>query len=389
MLYQKTENAFLSVLDKTENGTFTFENPDGKIYDFAGKHAGPHGHLKLRAPDVLWNMTIGGDTALAGDYRTGKWDSDDISALVDFAFRNEEAMRPFVAGNPMKRALVGLAALFRPNTRRRARANVMAHYDLGNDFYKLWLDPTMSYSSALFSAPGEALEAGQLNKYDRIIDRLDSNSGEILEIGCGWGGFAERALHRGDHRITGLTLSPSQAAYARDRLSDVPGQADIRLEDYRAPRGRYQSIVSIEMFEAVGERYWKTYFEKLAAQLSATGKAVIQTITVDSDYFDSYRKGGDAVRAYIFPGGMLPSEKRFSEEAARAGLSVTGIHRFGQDYATTLDRWLATFDARIEDVRAFGYDEKFIRLWRFYLASCAGTFRCGRTDVMQVDLQHA
>lgn len=161
------------------------------------------------------------------------------------------------------------------------------------------------------------------------------------------------------------------------------------MQDYREAQGVYQSIVSIEMFEAVGERYWKTYFDRLAAQLASTGKAVIQTITVDNDYFESYRRGGDAVRAYIFPGGMLPSEKRFAAEAAQAGLRVTDTHRFGPDYATTLDRWLATFDARLDDVRALGYDEKFVRLWRFYLASCAGAFRCGRTGVMQVDLQHA
>lgn len=389
MLYRKTEKMFLSVLDKTGTGTFTFENPHGKIYEFAGKFPGPHGHLKLHAADVLWNMALGGDTALAGDYRAGKWDSDDIASLVDFAFRNEEAMRPFVAGNPFKRALVGLAALMRPNTRRRARANVMAHYDLGNDFYSLWLDPTMSYSSALFAGGHESLEAGQHNKYDRILDRLGGNSGEILEIGCGWGGFAERAIRRDGRRITGLTLSPAQAEYARARLRYASGHADIRLEDYREDRGRFNAIVSIEMFEAVGERYWKTYFERLASQLSSTGRAVIQTITVDNDYFDSYRKGGDAVRAYIFPGGMLPSENRFAEEAARAGLRVTGTHRFGPDYATTLDHWLAAFDAKLDGVRALGYDEKFIRLWRFYLASCAGAFRCGRTDVMQVDLQHA
>jgi cyclopropane-fatty-acyl-phospholipid synthase len=388
MLYQKTEKMFLSVLDRTDTGTFTFENQDGRIFEFAGKFPGPHGHLKIHTPDVLWNMAIGGDTALAGDYRAGKWDSDNISELVDFAFRNEEAMRPFVAGNPFKRALVGLAALMRPNTRRRARANVMAHYDLGNDFYSLWLDDTMSYSSALFASPDETLEAGQFNKYDRILDRLGEHSGEVLEIGCGWGGFAERAIQRDDRRVTGLTLSPAQAQYARERLCYAPGHADIRLEDYREDRGRFNAIVSIEMFEAVGERYWKTYFERLASQLASTGKAVIQTITVDNDYFESYRKGGDAVRAYIFPGGMLPSENRFAEEAGRAGLRVTGTHRFGQDYATTLDRWLAAFDAKLDDVRALGYDEKFIRLWRFYLASCAGTFRCGRTDVIQVDVQH-
>ena len=389
MLYKKIEKSFLSVIAKTETGTFTFENQDGKRWDFSGNNPGPHGHLKIHAADVLWNMAIGGDMSLAGDYREGKWDSDDIASLVDFAFRNEEVMRPFVAGNGVKRALVAFGALLRPNTRRRARANVIAHYDLGNDFYSLWLDDTMSYSSALFSDDNEPLANAQLRKYDRIIDRLGLTPGDVLEIGCGWGGFAERAIQRGDHRITGLTLSPAQASFARDRLRAVARQADIRLEDYREPRGKFDSIVSIEMFEAVGERYWKTYFDQLAAQLASSGKALIQTITVENDYFDSYRKGGDAVRSYIFPGGMLPSEQRFAAEAARVGLCLTDTFRFGHDYAITLDRWLSRFDARIEDVRALGYDEKFIRLWRFYLASCAGAFRCGRTDVLQVEMQHA
>ena len=381
MLYQKTEKMFLSILDRTDTGTFTFENHDGKIFEFAGKYPGPHGHLKTHAPDVLWNMAIGGDTAMAGDYREGKWDCDDIASLVDFAFRNEEAMRPFVAGNPAKRALVGLAALFKPNTRRRARANVMAHYDLGNDFYALWLDETMSYSSALFAASDQTLASAQLNKYDRILDRLETGPGEILEIGCGWGGFAERAIHRGDHRVTGLTLSPAQAEYARARLHPAPGHADIRLEDYREDRGTYRSIVSIEMFEAVGERYWKTYFDRLAAQLASTGKAVIQTITVDDAYFDSYRKGGDAVRAYIFPGGMLPSELALREQVTNAGLRIDKSYYFGPDYAKTLRIWAKAFEEKWGQIQAIGFDERFRRMWRFYLSYCEAGFDNGRINV--------
>ena len=245
MLFKKIEKSFLTVLERTETGHFTYENQDGRIWTFGGRNPGPHGHLKVHYPDVLWNMVIGGDTALAGDYRNGKWESDDIASLVDFAFRNEEVMRPFVAGNAVKRALVGIGALLKPNTRRRARANVMAHYDLGNDFYSLWLDDTMSYSAALFADDDEPLADAQLRKYDRIIDRLGDTPDDVLEIGCGWGGFAERAIQRGDHRVTGLTLSPAQASFARDRLIPVADQADIRLEDYRAPRGKFSSIVSI------------------------------------------------------------------------------------------------------------------------------------------------
>jgi cyclopropane-fatty-acyl-phospholipid synthase len=389
MFYEKTEKAFLNALEKAAQGSFTFENHQGRTYAIAGKNPGPHAHLKLHTPEVLWNMAAGGDTAMADDYRVGKWDSDDIAALVDFGFRNEEAVRPFVAGSSYKRVLASFAALLKPNTRRRSKVNVMAHYDLGNDFYSLWLDKTMTYSSALFAGSDKSLEEGQISKYDRILERLDGTMGDVLEIGCGWGGFAERAIERDGRHVTGLTLSPAQAEYARARLQEAGDQVDIRIEDYRDERRKYNAIVSIEMFEAVGERYWKTYFERLAAQLASSGKAVIQTITVDSEYFERYRNGGDAVRAYIFPGGMLPSEKRFAEEATRAGLRVTDTCHFGEDYATTLDRWLSTFDAKCDEVRALGYDEKFIRLWRFYLASCAGAFRCGRTNVMQVDIAHA
>ena len=253
-------------------------------------------------------MAIGGDTAFARDYQAGKWDSEDIGALVDFAFRNDDALGSLVSGNPLKRSFIWLAGQLRPNTRQRARTNIHAHYDLGNDFYALWLDPTMTYSSAVFSQPGQSTEQGQLAKYDRILDRLNGRSEDVLEIGCGWGGFADRAISARDYRVTGLTISAAQAEYARKRLKTAGAQVDIRLEDYREPRGKFGSIVSIEMFEAVGERYWKTYFDQLKAQLDIGGTAVIQTITIDDDYFEDYRRGGDAIRDCIFPGGLLPSE---------------------------------------------------------------------------------
>lgn len=389
MMYKKADDTVLKLLEKIDHGSIAIELHDGRRYEFSGPNPGPAAHLLIHAPDVLWNMAVGGDTAFARDYQAGKWDSDDVGALVDFAFRNDEALGSLVAGNPLKRSIVWLAGQLKPNTRRRAKSNIHAHYDLGNDFYKLWLDQTMSYSSAIFSGPGESLVQGQLAKYDRILDRLEGSAKDVLEIGCGWGGFADRAISDRDHRVTGLTISRAQAEYARARLRPMGDQADIRLEDYREPRRRFGSIVSIEMFEAVGERYWKTYFDRLKAQLDNGGRAVIQTITIDDDYFESYRRGGDAIRDCIFPGGLLPSEKRLGEEASRAGFRVMDRFAFGTDYAETLDRWLATFDRKRRQVRDLGFDDGFIRLWRFYLASCSGAFRSGRTDVLQVELQHA
>ena len=389
MLYRKTDDTVLKALGEIEFGSIRIELHDGRSFDFTGPEPGPAAHLQIYTPDVLWNMAVGADTAFARDYQSGKWDSDDVAALVEFAFRNERVLHSLMAGSPVKRSLVWLAGQLKPNTRRRARSNIHAHYDLGNDFYSLWLDPTMSYSSAIFSGAGKSLVEAQQAKYDRILDTLGHTSGDVLEIGCGWGGFAERAIYERGHRVTGLTISPAQAAFARDRLLGVGQQADIRLEDYREPRRRFGSIVSIEMFEAVGERYWKTYFDRLKAQLETGGRAVIQTITIDDDYFYSYRRGSDAIRDCIFPGGLLPSEQRLNKEASRAGFRVGDRYRFGLDYAETLDRWLTVFDRRRDEVKNLGFDDGFIRLWRFYLASCAGSFRSGRTDVMQVELHHA
>lgn len=243
----------------------------------------------------------------------------------------------------------------------------------------------MTYSSAMFQQGSEALQHAQHNKYDRIIERLHP-SGDVLEIGCGWGGFAERALETRDYTIKGLTLSQEQKRFADVRLNKG---ANIALQDYRHEDGQYDNIVSIEMFEAVGEQYWDSYFQKIAQSLKTQGRAMIQTITIDERYFESYRKGGDFIRTYIFPGGMLPSTERFVGVAKKAGLAVADQFHFGQDYAKTLQHWLENFDAKISEVRALGFDDAFIRIWRLYLAACIGSFRVGRTSVMQAELRHA
>ncbi len=278
-----------------------------------------------------------------------------------------------------------LSYLFRINTLKGSKKNIHAHYDLGNAFYKLWLDPSMTYSSAIFDDSTKNLEQAQHRKYDRIIDELDAGSGSLIEVGCGWGGFAERAQQRGDFDIKGITLSEEQHAFAQQRLGN---SADIVLEDYRHQQGKFQHIVSIEMFEAVGERYWQTYFAKLKSMLQQKGKAVVQTITINEADFPRYRRGGDFIRSFIFPGGMLPTPTRFKQEAAKAGLKVDNEFFFGYDYAKTLGVWLNNFDAEINKVKALGFDESFIRLWRFYLAACISGFNTDRTNVMQVTLSH-
>jgi cyclopropane-fatty-acyl-phospholipid synthase len=260
----------------------------------------------------------------------------------------------------------------------------MDHYDVGNEFYSLWLDRSMTYSSALFGGSKLELEQAQRQKYDRILSRFSAPRANVLEIGCGWGGFAERAAED-SHRVTGITISPAQHRYASDRLK---GAADIRLEDYRSSRGLFDMIVSIEMFEAVGERYWPKYFQVVAERLKRGGRAIVQTIAIRDEIFADYRTRSDFVRHYVFPGGMLPSLRRFREEAERAGLKVAEVFSFGKDYASTLREWSLRMQARKDDIVALGHDQRFFRNWQFYLGICAATFAVERTDVAQVELVH-
>lgn len=376
---------FLKALEQLEFGAMHVTTPDGKQYSFYGKQPGEHSTLYLLDWRAIRQFASKGDTGFAEAYRDGWWDSDDLAKLFTVGLQNEKALNSYIYGGIIGRVAARISYLFTRNTLNGSKKNIHAHYDLGNDFYKLWLDETMTYSAALFDAPNQPLVQAQHNKYDRILNRLP-NSGRLLEIGCGWGGFAERALHKNDYELKGLTISKAQHDYAQQRVGN---NATIALEDYRLQQGKFDNIVSIEMFEAVGEKYWPTYFGKLQSLLASKGKAIIQTITIKDEYFDSYRRGGDMIRTYIFPGGMLPSFSRFQQEAGKAGLQITDSHGFGKDYALTLQHWLNNFEAKLADVKNLGFDNAFIRLWRFYLTCCIASFNVSRTDVMQVELQHA
>jgi cyclopropane-fatty-acyl-phospholipid synthase len=304
---------------------------------------------------------------------------------VSLFLLNLDHFSDFSHGNLINRiGFVAHNAFVRRNSIAGSARNIKAHYDVGNDFYSLWLDRSMTYSSALYDGAADLYRAQQ-NKYERILSRLGKAASSVLEIGCGWGGFAERASADG-HRITGLTISPAQHKFACARLN---GAADIRLEDYRRSRGTFDGIVSIEMFEAVGEQYWPQYFATVAGRLKRGGRAVIQTITIRDDLFSAYRRRSDFVRHYVFPGGMLPSLQRFREEAEKAGLKFAGAFGFGQDYARTLREWLTRMQGAEAAIRALGHDQQFLRNWQFYLGICAATFAVARTDVVQVELVNA
>lgn len=387
MLNKFATDQFLKQLDRLETGHITVTTPDGKTRDFVGENDGERAHVVIKDWRVPANVARKGDVGMAEDYRNDLWETDNLEGLITLGIQNENALNDYIFGSYLARIGESLGYFFKRNSLKGSRKNIHAHYDLGNDFYKLWLDPTMTYSSALYQSGHEDMITAQNQKYDRILDCLDRHSGSVLEIGCGWGGFADRAQDQGDYNIKGVTLSEEQHDYAVKRLADK--NVDIALEDYRHQENRYDSIVSIEMFEAVGEQYWKTYFDKVSSLLKPKGKAVIQTITMNDDHFESYRKGSDFIRSYIFPGGMLPSVSKFKEKAAQSGLTAKNDYMFGADYARTLRYWLEKFDQNRAAVRNMGFDDGFIRLWRFYLAACAAGFATGRTNVMQVELVRA
>ena len=282
--------------------------------------------------------------------------------------------------------------LLNRNTKAGSKKNILAHYDLGNRFYQSWLDPSMTYSSAVFETPGEDLATAQMNKYRALAETLDLKPGmRVLEIGCGWGGFAEYAARHHDVHVTGVTISHEQPAFAVERLAKagLADKTDIRLMDYRDIRGAFDAVASIEMFEAVGEEYWSIYFDKVSEVLKSGGKAGLQIITIDDRLFEDYRTRADFIQRYVFPGGMLPSVPRLQAEVARAGLVWEGAAVFGQSYADTLAEWGRRFLGEWRAIRELGFDERFRQLWRFYLAYCEAGFRSGRIDVGQFAMRKA
>jgi cyclopropane-fatty-acyl-phospholipid synthase len=379
------EKSWRRALAGLEYGTLEFVAPGGDVTVVRGARPGPSARFAIAEWDVLRRILARGDIGLGEEYINGGWDSDNVERLVSLFLLNLDHFEDFSDGSLLNRlGFVIHNALVRRNSIRGSSRNIQAHYDVGNDFYSLWLDPSMTYSSALYQGADDLYRAQQ-NKYERILSKFQARGADVLEIGCGWGGFAERASADG-HHVTGLTISPAQHKFASERLG---GGAEIRLEDYRRCGGRFDNIVSIEMFEAVGEHYWPQYFQVVAERLKRGGRAIIQTITIRDELFTAYRRRSDFVRHYVFPGGMLPSLARFREEAERAGLKFAGAFGFGKDYARTLREWLVRMQAQESAITALGHDQQFLRNWEFYLGICAAAFAVSRTDVVQVELVNA
>lgn len=381
----------IHLLQEIEHGCLHLELPNGM--ELTVGHGTPDAWLKFNHWRAFRDVLGKGDIGFAEGYLSGAWHTADLTGLLTLLANNRDALDQAIYGRWWGRLYSRLRHLMNANTPQGARRNIASHYDLGNDFYARWLDLSMTYSSARFDGDLTlSLEAAQTRKYQRMLDLLELPAGQsLLEIGCGWGGFAEHAAHSAQHQVRGITLSREQLDYARARIRQAGLQDRCRfdLQDYREEARQYDGIVSIEMFEAVGEAYWPAYFDTVKRSLKAGGRAVVQTILIDDALFDRYRTGSDFIQQYVFPGGMLPSARRFTEAAARAGLAVTAAEHFGADYAETLKRWRLAFHAEADAVRRLGFDERFMRIWHFYLAYCEAGFHAGSIDVAQFRLEHA
>ncbi|MCB8880036.1 class I SAM-dependent methyltransferase [Acidisoma cellulosilytica] len=364
-------------------GRLVVRLPGGVELIGQGREPGPEAVLVLHNWRPLLKLALRGDVGFAESYMDGDWQSPDLPVLIELAARNQTALGNSLDGSWLTRVVNRLRHGRHANTKMGARRNIMAHYDLGNDFYRRWLDDGMTYSSALYRPSRLTLEQAQTAKQDRILQLLDIDGGEeVLEIGCGWGGLAERLVQRGC-RVTGLTLSPAQLAYASDRLafSVQAGQADLRLQDYRDVEGQFDRVVSIEMLEAVGRDYWPLYFQRLQDCLAPGGTAVLQVISISEEKFEAYLRVPDFIQLYVFPGGMLPTISIMQAEIARVGLTLDSVETFGLSYAETLAEWRRRFHTATPRLRAEGMDEAFSRRWDYYLAYCEAGFRASAIDV--------
>lgn len=381
----------LSLAPSIRIGSVTIVLPDGRSHRFDGPEAGPHGVLYVRNDRLARRMLLGGKLGFCESYLEGDWTSPDVPALFEMALRNEAELDRAMNGKAWVRALNFLLHAAKPNTKGGSKRNIAYHYDLGNSFYDRWLDPSMTYSSAVYAdlAQPEDLTAAQTRKYEAIARRLDLKPGQhVLEIGCGWGGFAEYAAKVVGARVTGVTISRAQHDYAVARMerAGLSDRVDIRLQDYRDIREQFDAVASIEMFEAVGERYWPTFFNAVRDRLKPGAKAALQIITIGEDHFEGYRKGADYIQRYIFPGGMLPSPTRLKAEVEGAGLRFDSTDSYGLHYARTLAEWQERFQAAWPELQSQGFDTRFKRMWEQYLWYCQAGFSVGTIDVVHVGI---
>ena len=372
---------------RIRRGTLDITLPDGRQLRFGGAEPGPTAAMTINSYTFAWRLMKGGDIGIAEAYLRKEWDTPDLTQFLYIFCVNHDLILPLFEQRTAARVLQAVQHWFRRNTRAQAKRNIYAHYDIGNTFYKSWLDPSMTYSSALFEDGANDLTAAQHNKYRRLAEAINLQPGQtVLEIGCGWGGFAEFAAKTYDVKIVGLTISQEQRDFAQKRIFDagLNDRVEIRFQDYRDETGQYDRIASIEMIEAVGEAFWPKYFSQLRDRLLPGGLAGIQAITISDNMFPTYRREVDFIQRYVFPGGMLPSPTVLKSLGEHFGIPVIKERIFGQDYARTLATWRHNFRQAWPSLTPLGFDERFRRLWEYYLAYCEAGFLSGNIDVRQV-----
>jgi len=383
---------FKPVFEKIKNvekGRLDIVLEDGRRFRIEGPEAGHVAEVHIHHPDVFARTIREGDMGFCDAYLEGQWSTPDLMAFMDMVHDGAEDMYDGFPGQALVQAYEKIRFWLQSNSKRQAKKNISYHYDLGNDFYALWLDETMTYSSAKFETGQESLEKAQTQKYASMVDQMGAQPGDhILEIGCGWGGFAEYAAKERGLKVTCLTISQEQFNYAVERIekAGLSDQVTFKLQDYRDETGVYDGIASIEMFEAVGQKYWPAYFNTVRDRLKPGKQATLQIITVGEHRWDAYISRPDFIQKYIFPGGMLPSPSKLREAVQNAGLKVEKSIEFGESYSQTLRRWHETFNEKWDQVAAMGFDDRFKRMWNFYLTSCAGTFHSGNCDVTQITI---
>ncbi len=379
-----------AMAQEMHKGQVDFVLPDGRRFRAKGADPLPVAEIHINNVDLFARLIRDGDLGFSDAYLDDWWSTPDLQAFMDVVHANEDIYDSF-PGMGLVRKYESLRFWLQRNSKKQARKNISYHYDLGNDFYKLWLDDTMTYSSALFEdGQQQSLEAAQTAKYASMVDQMGVEPGDhVLEIGCGWGGFAEYAAKERGLKVTCLTISKEQFKYAQERIEKA-GLSDLvefKLQDYRDERGVYDGIASIEMFEAVGEKYWPSYFNTLRDRLKPGKLATLQIITVQDRRWKIYKRGVDFIQKYIFPGGMLPSPTVLRQQVEKAGLAVEKSIEFGKSYDLTLRRWHVTFNEKWDEIAEMGFDERFKRMWNFYLTSCASTFDSGNCDVTQITVK--
>lgn len=381
----------LSIISNLPHGTLTLRTPDGRVGKVGGNAPGPEAQLVLNNWKLPGRAFSGGTIGIAESYMDGDWESPDVTTLLElFVVNQKEGERLASSTNWLLNAMQRLRHWLNDNTRSGSKRNIAAHYDLGNAFYKQWLDPSMTYSSAMFTSGANDLESAQSAKYRALArDTGIGPNDHVLEIGCGWGGFAEFAAREIGCRVTGLTISKEQLKFARERIekAGLTDKVEFKFQDYRDETGKYDRIASIEMFEAVGEKHWPVFFGKVRDCLKPGGTAGLQIITINEESYPQYRRQPDFIQRYIFPGGMLPTPQIVRALGAEQGLAYLRERVFPQDYARTLAEWRTRFWSAWPRIAPLGFDERFKKMWEFYLHYCEAGFRSEYIDVRQLILK--